>query len=410
MPTTRTVLRCLVISPGDVGEERDAVVHGIADFNARFGGNLQVSVEAVRWETHATPDVGAEPQAIINRQIVDDCDLAIAIFWTRLGTPTAGHPSGSAEEVAKLRARGAPVLIYFSNRPAEPSQIDAEQFARLQELRDQYRKDGLLGAFDSVEQLQGLVPLHLVSHVGAILASQAGAGGAAVRPGFLSAALPDVRVRVDLVDMVDGGRGLMKTGTFVRITAENHSPQAVFLTGPSFGLRNGRWAMTERDSVGSVSGAKREVASGDSTTYLYAPRTVEQIVDGEPGELVVHDAIGRRFRSPEGALAAAAAASRARAKTPPATFKERAELALNEARAAVMECTRLRDRGEVERAEQQAVTAFDRLQAFTTRARSEALEAARTRTGDGLELMSHYEDEGQRLQDALLGFIRRNRS
>src|SRR5258708_1105375 len=361
MPPIRTFLRCLVISPGDVDDEREAVVRGIEDFNARFAAVFNASVDAVRWETYGPPERGAGPQGIINRQIVDDCDLAIAIFWTRLGTPTPEHPSGSAEEVARLRARGAPVLVYFSNRPAEPSRIDADQFGKLGELRQQYRTEGLLGEFDSVEQLRGLVPLHLASHVGALLASRAGAGGTAVRPGLVSAPLPDVRVRIDVVDLIEPARGLTKKATFIRIRAENHSSQTVFLTGPSFAIRDGRWAVTERDSTGGLPSAKRAVAPGDSTDYLYAPGAVEQIVDGQPGELVVHDAIGRRFRAPDGALAAAVAAALPRTRPAPATFKERAALAIREAEAAGPQSSQLRDRGEVERAEREALAAFGRV-------------------------------------------------
>ena len=39
------------------------------------------------------------PQKIINAQLVDECDLGIAVFWSRLGTPTEKHPSGQCSAI-----------------------------------------------------------------------------------------------------------------------------------------------------------------------------------------------------------------------------------------------------------------------------------------------------------------------
>jgi hypothetical protein len=314
---TRIVLRCLVISPGDVAEEREAVTQGIIDFNARFGASFGVIVEPVRWETHGTPRMGGAPQTILNGQIVDGCDLAIAVFWTRIGSPTETHPSGSAEEVARLVTKGVPVSVYFSDRPLGPSQIDAGQLSKLRDLRADYQKRGLLGTFESVEQLRGLVPNHLAGHVAALVPAATGVGAA--RHGFVAAPLPDVRVTVDVVSMVAAATNVApslevkRSTVFVRVRVDNHSPDSVFLTGPSFALGDGSWAMSERDSTGALAAEKRELRSADSTQYLYAIDSVETLLSGSPaGEVVVHDAIQRRFRAPHGALATALAAAKAK--------------------------------------------------------------------------------------------------
>jgi len=306
MANTRTVLKCLVISPGDVDAERDAVKDGIADFNAKFGATFGVIVEAILWETHATPEMGAEPQAIINRQFADECDLGIAIFWTRIGTATTQHRSGSAEEIARMRARGAPVSVYFSDRPAEPSQIDPVQFAALATLRSAYQKEGLLGSFSTGEELRRKATLRLSSHVTALLANRAD-DTASARPGFISAPLPDVRVTINVADLYDTARGIPRA-TFVRINVANHSPQSVFLTGVSFEVNDGQWVITERDSMGGFPMKKVELKSGDSTAYPYVAKMIRVILGKEPARsVVVHDAIGRRFSSASDALSKALA-------------------------------------------------------------------------------------------------------
>jgi hypothetical protein len=62
--------------------------------------------------------------------------------------------------------------------------------------------------------------------------------------------------------------------------------------------------------MGGLPGHKQELRSGDTTNYFYTPKVVQEVVRGVSGDLVVHDAIGRRFRAPAGALATALATSR----------------------------------------------------------------------------------------------------
>src|SRR5205823_4703294 len=98
MAIAKMQFRCLLISPGDVQEERDAISDVFLRWNAHEGQALEVIVELDRWEISTTPASGGRPQEIINQQIVDRSDFGIAIFWSRLGTPTGQFPSGSAEE------------------------------------------------------------------------------------------------------------------------------------------------------------------------------------------------------------------------------------------------------------------------------------------------------------------------
>jgi len=106
MAKTVIEYRCLFISPSDVEAERKAISEVISSWNAQIGESLGTRIELVRWESHSIPEIGDEPQAILNRQLVDNCDFGIAVFWSRLGTPTADHVSGSIEEIEKLMERG----------------------------------------------------------------------------------------------------------------------------------------------------------------------------------------------------------------------------------------------------------------------------------------------------------------
>ena len=165
MPRTVREYRCLLISPSDVEAERTALTDLIGRWNAHIGEGLDARVELVPWESHVTPDMSAPAQTVINRQLVDRCEMGIAIFWSRLGTPTAQYASGSVEEIYRLRARGARVLIYFSTQPIPQERLRDDQFARLQAVRTQFESEGLLAAYQSTENLREQVMLHLTSVV-----------------------------------------------------------------------------------------------------------------------------------------------------------------------------------------------------------------------------------------------------
>src|SRR4051794_24359857 len=80
--------RILIASPSDLSEERNAATDAVNDWNAQHAAAEGVVLLPVKWETHATPEVGGRPQEIINRQLVRSCDLLVGMFWTKLGTNT----------------------------------------------------------------------------------------------------------------------------------------------------------------------------------------------------------------------------------------------------------------------------------------------------------------------------------
>ena len=157
MPRPVVEYRCLIISPGDVIKERDAIVDVIHRWNASVGANPGIRVEPVQWEMHTHPDLSGPAQAKLNEQIVDECDFGIAVFWSRVGTPTQEYDSGSVEEVERLARRGAKVMLYRSSQPIPPEKLDTRQYERLTELMHQYKERGLIGQFADINDLKEMV-------------------------------------------------------------------------------------------------------------------------------------------------------------------------------------------------------------------------------------------------------------
>jgi len=132
-----------------------------------IGGNdanssaRQLILLPVKWETHSTPQLGEHPQSIINRQLLDEADIVIGIFGTRVGTPTEEYISGTVEEIKKHVAAGKTAKIYFSDVPVAPSTVDAGQYALVQKFREECQTTGLYATFDSLERFRRDFSHHL---------------------------------------------------------------------------------------------------------------------------------------------------------------------------------------------------------------------------------------------------------
>jgi hypothetical protein len=143
-----------------VSEEREAVTRALLARNAAHHTTTGILLNPIKWETHSFPTSGDRPQAILNRQIVDQGDFLIGIFGVRVGTPTGNAQSGTIEEIELFRKAGKHVALYFSTANV-PRDADRDQLKALEEYQRECRKDTLYATFTSCTELQQLVSQHL---------------------------------------------------------------------------------------------------------------------------------------------------------------------------------------------------------------------------------------------------------
>ncbi|MFC3531427.1 hypothetical protein ACFOLG_04450 [Vogesella facilis] len=143
------VFRVLIASPSDVDEEREIAVKTIQEWNDLNSPERRIVMLPLRWETHSAPEYGTRPQEIINRQIVDHCDILIGIFWTRIGSPTGVSDSGTLEEIERVAGQGRTVMLYFSQIKKDPNSIEIEQLQKLREFKEKTFPKALIESFSS---------------------------------------------------------------------------------------------------------------------------------------------------------------------------------------------------------------------------------------------------------------------
>lgn len=173
MSFTARVVKVMIASPSDVAKERQLIRDVIHEWNAINAEDRKVILIPVGWETHSVPDMGDRPQGIINKQLLKTCDLLVAVFWTRLGSPTGIAASGTVEEINEHLASSKPAMIYFSAVPVVMDSVDREQYDMLRAFKDDLRSRGLFDEYEDLTTFRTKFARQLAQRV---IASFAGEG------------------------------------------------------------------------------------------------------------------------------------------------------------------------------------------------------------------------------------------
>ena len=180
MTYTARVVKVMIASPSDVAKERQLIRDVVHEWNAVHAEDRKVALMPVGWETHSAPDMGDRPQAIINKQLLKTCDLLVAVFWTRLGSPTGVAASGTVEEINEHLASGKPAMIYFSAVPVRLDSVDGEQYEKLRVFKEDLRSRGLFDEYEDLSMFRAKFGRHLAQRV--IASFAAGDVGESDRP------------------------------------------------------------------------------------------------------------------------------------------------------------------------------------------------------------------------------------
>lgn len=165
------IIKVFVASPGDCEDERKSLPSIIDRLNRGIAPEKHIVLELVKWETHAWPGFGQDPQDVINEQI-GDYDIFLGIMWNRLGTPTNRAQSGTVEEFFiaynKWKKIKKPKLLFYFNK--KPSLLNTneelEQRRKVINFRDDLVKpEGLYWEYDGPEVFKDYVFDHLMREI-----------------------------------------------------------------------------------------------------------------------------------------------------------------------------------------------------------------------------------------------------
>ena len=154
MPKSIIQYDLLISCPGDIKDEVNCIKEVVDQFNATFADSLGISIRTKHWSKNSYPQSGGKPQTLLNEQFVNDCDAAIAIMWTRFGTPTDEYGSGTEEEIEIMLHDGKQVFMYFCDKPLNPSQMDSEEYKRVKAFKEKYKDIGIYSTYASIDDFK----------------------------------------------------------------------------------------------------------------------------------------------------------------------------------------------------------------------------------------------------------------
>lgn len=161
MPIQVTQYDLLISCPGDVQREIEIIKDAINQFNELYSESLNISVRPRYWKESSFPQSGDHAQNLLNNQFVLGCDAAVAIFWTRFGSPTDEYKSGTEEEIELMLASGKQVFMYFSDVAVPPSIISSEQYREVQIFRKKYVDKGIYSTYSTHDEFKTIFFAHL---------------------------------------------------------------------------------------------------------------------------------------------------------------------------------------------------------------------------------------------------------
>ncbi len=153
MPYQANVYNVMIATPSDLPHIRQAAKDMIIKWNSIHSSNNQIVLLPIGWESLA-PVLEGSAQTIINKKILSQADLLIAIFWNRIGTPTDAFPSGTVEEIETHLKAGKLALLYFSDEPIAPSKINNAQSEAVQKLKEKFRSRGITYDFPTTDDFK----------------------------------------------------------------------------------------------------------------------------------------------------------------------------------------------------------------------------------------------------------------
>ncbi len=168
-------LNLIVVSPGDVQPEREAMNVIAAELNRIITPQFGLELRVLRWETDVYPAFHLEgPQGQVDEVLqIDNCDIMLGIFWKRFGTPVRDAGSGTEHELGRAYAawkasggKRPQVMIYFKDKEYQcKNQAEEDQKAQVEAYKKKVWQDALSWSYKSKAEFERLVRDHLLLYL-----------------------------------------------------------------------------------------------------------------------------------------------------------------------------------------------------------------------------------------------------
>ncbi len=149
-----TQYNVVISCPSDMDSSRHLVEQAVNTINEQYGEMKNCRFQVKYWSKDVLFTNG-KPQELINRGIIDDADLVIALFGGKLGSPTEKAASGTIEEIEEMVKNHKDTIVCFLDKEfvfnTRESDAQIREWVRLQDFKEKY--NGLYLSFKSDDEL-----------------------------------------------------------------------------------------------------------------------------------------------------------------------------------------------------------------------------------------------------------------
>ena len=140
MSFTATIYNIMIGAPGDIKDEIGVAKNVLFRWNEINSQSRYISLLPLYWKSSTYPSSGEPPQKSINKQVVDYSDLMVCVFYTRFGSPTDTHQSGTEEEIDEHLKSGRHVMV-FLKEVTDTTEKDETQYKKLTDFFERHNND-----------------------------------------------------------------------------------------------------------------------------------------------------------------------------------------------------------------------------------------------------------------------------
>lgn len=139
-----TQINVFIASPADTKAERETLCRLIEEWNSTYGDDdKNVFLKVIKWEKDLAVRSNIKPQDAINEDLLSNCDILTGIFWTKFGSPTNNAESGTLEEIEYFLSKDKPVIMYFLDKPINPSKLNGNDFEKIKQFKNKYQENNI---------------------------------------------------------------------------------------------------------------------------------------------------------------------------------------------------------------------------------------------------------------------------
>ncbi len=157
MPVSITRYVVLLSSPGDAESYCNIAKEVINSINRTHSEPTGIELYTTDWRRDSAADSGDEPQALLNKQIVEGADVVLAVFKEKFGTPTKNYGSGTEEEIRLGLESGKRVMVYFWQPPEGHSPSSSAQPDEIAAFRASLGGSALYKLFASEQEFRSAI-------------------------------------------------------------------------------------------------------------------------------------------------------------------------------------------------------------------------------------------------------------